>query len=426
MDVKLRIRALHFVVSVWAVVLGINAHADHPAAGELQGFISGLYGGNGIFLPPADNIPQNIADAHVPHFTGPEQIAQLNALSSGVLSGTGVYALNSTVTGITFDLSAGAPVQVEDSLGPLLVERARTIGKGRLSFGLSYSSQDFDELDGDDLDDIRVTLIHQDCCAVGPPPIPPPDGQLTGFEQDTIILDIDLNVKQEVWALSANYGVTDNWDVGLIVPVVTVEAEAFSEATIILAGAGSLFAGNPVHTFSTDPSARFSSTGGEETGLGDVILRTKYNFSRDNTGWDMAVLGQVTLPTGDEDDLLGTGETKFRAMFIASKTYGRFTPHINLAYEVATSISELENYTYAIGFDARISPRFTGGVDVIGRSNPHVELIGKDIIDLAFSAKWNPFDNRNAPLSAFVSFPLNDDGLRSDVFWGVGIDFILN
>ncbi len=425
MDVRLRCRALYYVwVSLCLVLFGTQARADHP--GELQGFISGLYGGNGIFLPPAENIPQNIADAHVPHFTGPEQIAQLNALSSGVVSGTGVFSLNSTVTGITFDLSAGAPVRVEDSLGPLVAERAKTIGKGRLSFGFSYSSQEFDELDGEDLDSIQVTLIHQDCCAVGPPPIPPPDGQRTGFEQDTIILDIDLDVKQEVYALSANYGVTDNWDIGVVVPFVRVEAEAFSQATIVLAGDGSLFNGNPVHSFNPDPSAAISSTGGTESGLGDVILRTKYNFAGDNAGWDLAILGQVTLPTGDEDELLGTGETKFKGMFIASKTFGRITPHINIAYEAATSISELENYTYAVGVDARLSDRFTGGIDILGRSNPHIEDIGNDIVDLALSAKWNPFTNRNAPLTAFVSFPLNDDGLRPKVFWGVGIDYILN
>ncbi|MEM9620297.1 MAG: hypothetical protein AAF993_01525 [Pseudomonadota bacterium] len=426
MDVKWRLRTMHCILCAALGAFASLAHADHGEPGELEAFVSGLYGGNGLFLPPATGIPQQIADAHVPHFTGPEQIAQLSALSTGVISATGVFALNSTVTGITFDLSAGAPVQVEDSLGPLLAERAKTIGKGRLSFGLAYSSQEYDELDGDDLDEIQITLIHQDCCAVGPPPIPPPDGQRTGFEEDTIILDIDLNIKQEVWALTTNYGITDNWDIGLVVPIVTLEAEAFSEATIVLANAGSTFNGNPVHSFGADPNARFSSTGGEETGLGDVILRTKYNFSGDNAGWDLAVLGQVTFATGDEEDLLGTGETKFKGMFIASKQYGWFSPHINLAYEAATSRNELENYSYAVGFDARLTPTFTGGIDIIGRNNPHVDEIGNNIVDIAFSAKWNPFRNRNAPLTAFVSLPLNDDGLRSDVFWGVGIDFILN
>ena len=74
-----------------------------------------------------------------------------------------------------------------------------------------------------------------------------------------------------------------------------MEAEAFSTATIVLAGAGSLFGGSPVHTFDPDPSAAFSSTGGEETGLGDVIVRTKYNFAGGNGGQVVAVVRELDL-----------------------------------------------------------------------------------------------------------------------------------
>ena len=141
---------------------------------------------------------------------------------------------------------------------------------------------------------------------------------------------------------------------------------------------------------------------------------------------DFSVLGQVTLATGDEDDLLGTGETKYRAMLIASKTFGRVTPHVNVAYEVADSNSKLENLTYAVGFDTRITNRLTAAVDVLGRNNPHVDEIGNNVVDIAFAVKFNPFSNYNAPINAFVSVPLNDDGLRADAIWGLGFDIILN
>ena len=399
-------------------------------AADLAGFITDLYGGEGIRLPPAPDIPANIADAHVPHFTGEQQIAQLNALSNGLLSGVGVFALNSTVTGISFDLSQGVPVTTQDSLGPLLAERATTVGEGRLTFGFGYSKQKFDELDGRSLDDIEVTLIHQDCCVVGPPPIPPPDGQRTGFELDTIMLAIDIDLEQDIYAFFGNYGISDRWDVGVVVPVVSVEARALSRAEVFLGEptGGSVIGGNPVHSFELDDDVRFSETGGKKTGLGDVLLRSKYQLVSDDDGgpMDVSVLGQVTFPTGDEDDLLGTGETKYRAMLIASKTFGRVTPHANLAYELASSNSKLENLTYAVGFDARVTDRFTAAVDVLGRHNPHVDEIGNDVVDVAFAVKFNPFTNYNAPINAFVSVPLNDDGLRSDAIWGVGFDIILN
>lgn len=408
-------------------VLAGPAFADH-VDGNLVNFIDDLYGGEGIFLPAStsENIPTNVAEAHVPHFTGPEQIQELSSLSSGILAGSGVYALNSTTIGVSFDLTQGVPVAVEDSLGPLLAERASTVGDGRLSFGFGYSRQKFEELDGVSLDDTTVTFIHQDCCAVGPPPIPPPDGQRTGFENDLIRLDIDIDLEQEVYAFFGNYGISDRWDIGMVVPIVSVEARAFSVATVV--DGGTLFAGtDPIHTFESDPSAAFSDTGGSETGLGDVIVRSKYHLFGEGTGdTNVSLLGQVTFPTGEEQDLLGTGETKFRGMVIASRTYGRTTPHINLAYEAATSNGDLENFTYAVGFDTRFSSRFTAAVDVLGRKNPNVHDIGNNVVDLAIAAKYNPFSEQNTPINAFVSFPLNDDGLRADMIWGIGIDVILD
>jgi len=208
------------------------------------------------------------------------------------------------------------------------------------------------------------------------------------------------------------------------------QPNAFSQAEIVQAEpmGGSVIGGEPVHSFELDESARFSETGGKETGLGDVILRSKYHLMQDDAGapFDFSMLGQVTFATGDEDDLLGTGETKYRAMLIASKTLGRVTPHVNVAYEVAGSNADLENFTYAVGFDARVSNRVTVALELLGRSNPHVDAIGNDVVDAAFAVKFNPFDRYNLPLNAFVSVPVNDDGLRSDAIWGLGFDLILN
>jgi hypothetical protein len=106
------------------------SYADH-VSGHLRDFITDLYGGEGIFLPPAPGIPDRVATAHVPHFTGEEQIAELNALSNGLLAGVGTFALNSTVVGVTFDLSQGVPMTTQDSLGPLLAERATTVSHTR-------------------------------------------------------------------------------------------------------------------------------------------------------------------------------------------------------------------------------------------------------------------------------------------------------
>ncbi len=421
MDMRNAFRTLLFAVCL--TLAPVIAWADN-----LADFITDLYGGGGIFLPPAPGIPGTAAAAHQPHFTGASQIEQLNALSSGILAGTGIFALNSSVTGVSFDLSTGVPQAVNDSLGPLLAERASTIGAGRFSFGFGYSQQKFKELDGVKLSDTMVTFTHQDCCDAATNR-PPPDGDLTAFEQDTIAIAIDINLKQEVYALFTNYGVTDRLDIGFVIPFVSIDASASAQATIIEAfpGGASEINGFPVHSFASDPSLAFSKTGGSKTGLGDAVVRTKYNILRDREGFlDLSVLGEITLPSGDENDLLGTGEYQFRGMLIASKNLGRITPHANVGYSLPSNNSELEKLTYAAGFDARITNQFTVAADVLGRYNPNVDEIGNHVVDVAVAVKWNPFTNRNAPLNAFVSIPVNDDGLRANVIWGIGFDFILN
>jgi hypothetical protein len=72
-----------------------------------------------------------------------------------------------------------------------------------------------------------------------------------------------------------------------------------------------------------------------------------------------------------------------------------------------------------------LSPQFTFSADVLGRYNYDLKTIGNHVVDFAVAAKWNPFRNRNMPLNAFVSVPLNDDGLRAKVIWGLGFDVIL-
>jgi hypothetical protein len=386
--------------------------------GKLQDFISDLYGGDGILLPSTG--PSPFAPFHVAHFTG-ASIEELSRLNTGIVNQTGFFAFNSTVTGLTFDIAQGVPVAVEDSLGPLLAERATTIGQGRLAISFGYSHVHFDELDGDDLGEIQVVLPHADCCNT--PGGPPPDGDIDGFELDRIDVAVDIDLEEDVYAFFVNYGLTDRWDVGVVVPYVNVDAKADAHATVDIESG---ITNPPIHSFANDPSLASSSTGGEESGIGDAILRSKYHFwgAGDGSGLDLAVLGQVTFSTGEEEDLLGTGATKYLAMFVASERFGNTTPHVNVGYEVTSGDADLENLRYAVGIDQRFSQSFTGGIDIIGRYYDALEEIGNNPIDGSVSVKWNPFERMNMPLNAYVIFPLNDDGLRSDLIWGIGFDII--
>lgn len=404
----------NIIYLVLAVVFSFNVMVkDVGAAGNLSSVISDLYGGNGILLSPQSAIH------HQAHFVA-ASITALDNLNTVVTGAVGFSSFNSTATGVTFDLSQGIPVATKESMGPLLSERATTLGKGKLNLGFSFSRVAFDSFDGTDLNHLALDFHHIDCCT-GDPVITSvgPDGKLTGFEKDIVRVHINLKLDENFYGMYANYGLTKNLDVGIIVPVVSVEAKANAHAEVI-----EDIPGTNIHTFAGDPAAANDSTGGSKTGIGDVILRAKYSFASMADLPSMAVLGQITTPTGDKKNLLGSGETKFKGMFIASKQYGRLTPHVNVAYEVTTGKAVQDNWTYAVGMDTRMTQTFTFAADILGRYNPHQHEIGNHLIDLAVAAKWNPFKLHNAPFNAYVIVPLNkNQGLRSDVIWGLGIDY---
>jgi len=388
-------------ILVCSVVLFYASPAT--SAEHLNTFLSGLYGGNGIILDPIPGNP--VSQGHVAHFTGSSLVA-LEDLNNSIVASIGSFAFNSTVSGITFDVNQGVPVRVEDSMGPLLAERATTLGAGKLNLSFSFSRIDYDELDGVSLSELQVVLPHQDSAGDG----------LKGYELDTMDVHIDARIRQNVFAFFASYGLTEKWDVGAIVPVIDVKVSASAIAQIHYDPAN---VANPVHT--NEPVQ--DSFSGSKTGLGDVIFRTKYQVS-DSDSLSLAVLGQVTLPSGQDKDLLGTGESAFKGMLIASRRGKVITPHLNVGYEISTGSSELDNLSYAAGFDTRLSDSVTVGADILGHYNPDSKNIGNHRVDGAAAIKWNPFNNYNAPFNAFVIVPLNKDGLRADVIWGLGIDFI--
>jgi hypothetical protein len=405
----------------WRVVSAaalLTSTAGTAGAADLKNFLTDLYGGNGIFLAPVSPIP--FAALHAPHFNA-DSIQAFARLNDSIVSGVGTPAFNSTVTGITFDVASGVPVETQNSLGPLLVESARTLGKGKVDLAFGYSRIKYDRLDGRKLDNYLLDMHHNDCCTAGNPEVPPPDGAITGFENDEIEVRVKTKLNFDVLGLFANYGITDRWDVGVVVPVIRAEARANAHAEVLA------ISGSNIHTFEGQSNLQNSRTGGTKTGIGDVIVRTKYNLLRESgSAPDLAVLAQVTAPTGDDDNLLGTGETKYKAGVITSKNFGTVGTHLNLAYEMTTGPKVQDNMTYAAGVDLRASSTFTVGADFLGRWNPDQEEIGSNVVDFALSAKWNPFKGMNAPFNAYIIVPVNkDQGLRSDLVYGVGFDFVL-
>jgi hypothetical protein len=393
---------------VGALLMAGSLACTQASAQELRNFITDLYGGNGITLDRFGAFP------HDAHFTA-NSVAALGNLNSALTRNLGVFGARSTTAGYTFDIAKGVPVRADQNLGSLLAERATTIGKGRFGFGFSYTHVHYTQYEGRDLDNLKLVFKHDDI--LGPGFSPGPDGILgppgPAFELNTVNVAINTEVVQNIFALYANYGITDNWSAEIVVPVVHVRARADAVATIN---------GDPnFHRFGRLGDARTSSTGGEEVGIADIILRTKYNFLRGHSYLpDMAVLGQVITPNGDKDKLLGTGEARFSGLLIMSKQYGRFTPHVNAGYELTTGDSVKDSFRYIAGLDVSLHPKITGVVDVLGRWEPDGDGT-LDQHDVAVGFKATPIGR--VPLSLLVQIPINKDtGLRADTIWSLAAE----
>ena len=390
------------------------------------------------------------------------------------------FPLGSSAGGFTysFDDSLGTFRRTSSSFGPSFAERATTIGRGKLNAGVTYQHSQYSSFEGQDLDDgsIKFYLAHEECCTAsgggggggggggaGTGPIQQPNGTRLNpaFEGDQIEAALSMKATTDTVAFLANYGLTNRWDAGLVVPLVRVDLDASVQATILRHATAT----NPLtHTFEAGNPQATSKTfqqRGTATGLGDVLLRTKYQIAAFAQGGVSGAV-DVRLPTGDKRDLLGSG-THVKMFLIASGGTDRFIEHVNVGYTKATHnverfglLSELggdepvpDEVNYAAGLEFVASPRLTLFGDIVGRTLRDAGRLAINRKSAAFqgstsvqTAEFDEFDPRpgnlslmlgtggfkfnpagNWLVSASLLFPLTDAGLRSRLTTVVGLDY---
>jgi hypothetical protein len=89
------------------------------------------------------------------------------------------------------------------------------------------------------------------------------------------------------------------------------------------------------------------------SGIGDIVIRTKYGFGAANSQVGM-LMGEVRLPTGDEENLLGTGKTTFRLVAGGTRSFGSGGLHVNGGYTFGGLSDEIN---FAAGTDVALLPR---------------------------------------------------------------------
>src|SRR5262245_10830736 len=370
----------------------------------------------GITLaPPPEGFP-----SHAAHFIGDDSpqflaVEQLNSLIASQLSS---FPLASSSGGFVyqFDPALGVLTRVTESFGPIYAERADTIGKGRFNLGVNYSHFTFDKINELSLreGDLRLVFTHEDTNH---------DHTNTNlfFEGDVITAALSLKIKTDIAAFVFDYGLLDNLDVGFAVPIVNVKMEAQTDAAIQRLATGTTAPG--IHRFQNGQSTETFSESDSASGLGDVVLRTKWRFLASPQA-GMALALDTRLPTGDELDLLGTGATQLRAFLVGSGHFGWFNPHLNAGYtwslEGSDDITIADEINYTAGFDISLGPRFTFVFDEIGRTFIKTQNIRVENTLFTANTTPNPADPPNI-VSATLPRLVTERGDVNQILGSVGV-----
>jgi len=139
--------------------------------------------------------------SHAAHFSS-SALQSFSPLNSEIGTQISQLPLTAPVSGFTFSFnpSLGVVSRQTESFGPILTERADTIGKHRLFLGVSYQYFNFDKVDDVNLKNFGTVFQHESEHELCSPPNPfitcTPSGEPV-FQQDVIAtqnrIDLKLN-----------------------------------------------------------------------------------------------------------------------------------------------------------------------------------------------------------------------------------------
>jgi Putative MetA-pathway of phenol degradation len=350
---------------------------------DLVCIVPQVYGPGG--LVGVDNGgPLTATQFHEVHFQA-SSINNLSPINAEIGVQLSQVPLASPVSGFIF---ANGVMQEATSFGPVLADRAETLGKRRIFVGASYEYFDFDKADSVNLRSFGAVFQHElepTICqefpatlCVGGEPV---------YTRDIVATQNRIDIKVHQVTMVGTYGLSDKLDVSIALPVVDVRVGMTSNATI------SNFEPPPVnHTFApiTDnpretyisPTNAILTNSDSSLGIGDLRLRGKYVAWRDAKEKSAVAVGlDLRLPTGDAYKFQGSGTWGLRP-FVTYSYSARLSPHASAGFEgngnsiLAGTVTsqpvtkaQLPNvFTYSAGADATVR-RWVGlSADYIGTS----------------------------------------------------------
>jgi hypothetical protein len=380
------------------VVLALARAHPQPAPGTVHGTLARWPTLVGIRADPAFGV----VGAQLTHAAG---VAQTSAALGSAATATAGAALDATVT----------------LLGPLFLTAPDTLGaRGRVHVSLVGQQSTLERFDGARTWQTPDPMIVRD--------------RRTGSLL-AVRLRAQLTLHVAAGALAASYGLRDNLDVSLVLPVSHIRLESTLGVRVVRRAEGGRFV--PVRRA---PLER-SSAPIDSVGPGDVTLRVKWKLPRvERTPLSLDVA--AIFPTGDAENAHGSGDYFVHVTAAAMRKMwrGRGAVYGNAAISFAVSDVAQSRALYGLGATLELLARplrVAGVVELLGESQldpsadaddtavvtvqPGGEQLGtapalglafgrKDYFDLAVGVRV-----RFAPwLLGFanVQVALNDAGLR--------------
>lgn len=392
----------------------INCSNGAPAANKLVcqiPFSTGIFNGNG-------STAQTTGIATVFNSAIATQVSQLPLATSS--SGTVVLYRNGVQETI-------------DNLGPILTDRARTVGRHQLFLSFTASQFFFTDIDGINL--AKVPFSYK---------------AISSDNSSAIYTSENLNIHFKInqYVSIATFGVTDKLDVSMILPAERVSIGSATGDTTeylvnIKSNMGSAFPVGPAYA------------PGIASGIGDITFAAKYNIKTLEHAAFSAGLN-VRTPTGDDRNYLGSGAWGTNPYGVFSYYFSRLSPHVRLGYQWNSETELNPNLVrpgsnlalpggmqYDLGADYAVIKHLTIAADLMGdqylnaaRLTPSTSSLTYDnpvgsskptttvalpsvtsvnssywINDISAGLKWEPY--KTFILSGNVLFQLNNVGMRA-------------
>lgn len=356
--------------------------------------------------------------------------------NSAIAAQVSQLPLASASAGTVVVYNAGIP-ETFNNLGPILTDRAQTVGRHRFFLGFTASQFVFTDIDG-------IPLSRLPFAFVATAYVP---GTSTVSTYTYTAEKTNLSFKIDQFTGVATYGIGNRLDFSVIVPV-----EYVSIGSTTYNSTSDIFDASNAHVFGpySNPD---SHTPGTASGVGDITVNGKGEIWRGERG-TVSVGMNVRTPTGDDQNYLGSGAWGFNPYLV----YGylaKVSPHAKIGYQWNTA-TELNNPTgtpggnlalpggmdYDVGADWAMLRHVTVAGDLLGSeylNSPRYVTTAVPLPDgtsittitpqnssysinnASAGLKWNPY--RNLVLSGNVLIQLNNNGLRSRPAPLVGISY---